>query len=319
MAVPSNTVQTDSRKGLREDLHDKIFQISPVETPICMTIGTGKAKNVLHEWQVDSLTTAASNAHIEGDDADADSRAATSRVGNQLQILKKVVGVSGTSEAVDSAGRRSEFAYQLAQASKELKRDLEFTVSQNAAAHSGGSATARTMAGMETWIANNKSQGDGTTPGITSGTPSTAPTDGTTVRAVTEQMLKDVVKLCWDEGGEPSIVSVGGFNKQAMSAFSGIATLYRDSQKLAPAQIIASADIYVSDFGQLSIVANRFQRDRTALVYDPKMWDLAFLRRFKREKLAKTGDSMKSHIVGEVTLACRNEKASGKIADLTTA
>jgi hypothetical protein len=80
-----------------------------------MAIGKGKAKAVLHDWQTDVLAAAASNAHIEGDDSTADSRAATVRIGNQTQILKKTVAVSGTSDAVDKAGRREELSYQLAQ------------------------------------------------------------------------------------------------------------------------------------------------------------------------------------------------------------
>jgi hypothetical protein len=133
---------------------------------------------------------------------------------------------------------------------KELKRDLEFAVTQNAVAHSGGSATARTMAGMETWIASNKSNNTGgTTPTISSGTPTTAPTDGTQ-RAVTESMLTAVVKSAWDAGGEPSMVSVGSFIKQGMSNFAGVATQYRDNNQKGAGVIIGAMDIYVN-FGVL--------------------------------------------------------------------
>lgn len=224
---------------------------------------------------------------------------------------------------MNKAGRAKELAYQLSKRSKELKRDLEFAVTQNAAAHAGGSATARAMAGMETWIASNKdNDATGTSTVTSSGAATTAPTDGSTVRTLTEAQLKTVLASAWEAGGDPSTLMVGSFNKQIASTFSGIATLYRDTApKVGQTQIIGAADVYVSDFGQLAIVPNRFQRGRTALVIDWDYWKLAALsgRSFKQERLAKTGDSEKRHIVGEYTLESCNEAASGKIADLAVA
>lgn len=279
----------------------------------------GKATATLHDWQTDALAAAADNKHLDGDDSTALTISATSRVGNYTQILKKTVQVSGTSDAVNKAGRASELAYQLAKRGKEIKRDLEHAVTRNYAAVAGSSATERHMASMETWLSSNKSNyTDGTTPATTSGAPTTAPSDGSTVRTFTEALLKTVLSSVWEAGGDPSTLMVGSHNKQIASGFSGIATLYRDTApKVGQAEIIGAADVYVSDFGQLAIVPNRFQRGRTALVIDWEYWELCALRPFKQERLAKTGDSEKRHIVGEYTLACLNEAASGKVADLT--
>jgi hypothetical protein len=41
--------------GIREDLSDVIYDISPQDTPIMSSIGKTKATNVFHEWQTDSL------------------------------------------------------------------------------------------------------------------------------------------------------------------------------------------------------------------------------------------------------------------------
>ena len=323
MAVPTGTTTTFDLTGVREDLSNLIFSISPTETPAVSNMKKGTATNTFHEWQTDALAAAAANSHLDGDDSSPNTIAATSRLGNYTQIMKKTVQVSGTSDAVNKAGRAKELAYQLSKRSKELKRDLEFAVTQNAAGHAGGSTTARVMAGMETWIASNKDNfTDGTTPVTSSGAATTAPTDGTTVRTLTEAMLKTVLASAWDAGGDPSTLMVGSFNKQIASTFSGIATLYRDTApSLGQAQIIGAADIYVSDFGQLAIVPNRFMRGRTALVIDWDYWRLAALsgRSFKQERLAKTGDSEKRHIVGEYTLEACNQAASGKIADLAVA
>ncbi len=317
MAVPTGTTTKYDIAGDREDLANMIWDISPTETPACSMIGKGKASNTYHEWQTDALDAAAVNAHLDGDDSAPNTITPTVRVGNYTQILKKTVQVSGTTDAVDKAGRKTELAHQLAKRGKEVKRDLEFAVTRNAKADAGTSATARTMAGMESWISTNKDDAtDGTTPPAAAGARTTAPTDGTG-RAFTEAQLKSVLQSTWSAGGDPTVVMVGASNKQTASGFSGIATQYRDNPKVAQAKIIAAADVYVSDFGEHAIIPNRFSRNATALVLDPEMWELCALRSWKTEKLAKTGDSEKRHIIGEYTLKAKNEAANGKVADLT--
>jgi hypothetical protein len=112
---------------------------------------------------------------------------------------------------------------------------------------------------------------------------------------------------------------VGPFNKQAFSAFGGIATLYREATSTANGtRIVGAADVYVSDFGEHRIVPNRFMRDRTALVLDMDYWSVNYLRKFENNEIAKTGDADKRQLVAEYTLVCRNELASGKVTDLTT-
>lgn len=321
MAVPAGTTTEYDIVGDREDLDDVIFDISPVETPFASNAKKGSVSATFDEWQTDSLAAAAANANLDGDDSSPNTASATLRLGNYTQILKKTVQVSGTSDAINKAGRESELAYQLAKRGKELKRDLEYALCQNTLAVVGSSVTARQMAGIERWIATNKDNyTDGTTAVTTSGAPTTDLTDGTTVRTFTEALLKTVLADTWDNGGDPTTLMVGKFNKQIASGFAGIATLYRDTApKIGQTEIIGAADVYVSDFGQLSIVPNRFMRGRTALVIDWDYWEVSALRPFFKEKLAKTGDSEKWHIVGEYTLKALNEKSSGKIADLAVA
>ena len=317
MAQPTNTFDSYDSVGDREDLQDMIYDISPTETPFLSNAKRMKAKNTYHEWQTDALTSAGANAVIEGDDATADSRAATTRVGNYTQISDKVVVVSGTQEAIDKAGRKSEMAYQMAKSSKELKRDMEYILTRNQASSAGGSATARTLASVESWLSTNKTHlgASGTTPGFSSGTVA-APTDGTQAGSFTEALLKSVIQACWTQGGDPGIVMVGPVNKQKASAFAGIATQYRENSGKKRATILGAADVYISDFGEHRIVANRFSRDRTALILDMDYWGVAYLRPFKDSPLAKDGDAEKRQLLVEYTLVANNQAASGKAADL---
>lgn len=236
------------------------------------------------------------------------------------------MSVSGRARKIDTAGRSDEFEYQLKKRMAELGRDLEAALTQNNAATAGSALSAPLMASAESWLGTNRTSiGTGTaqtTPGIdaTAGTPVTAPTDSTVTGSLTEAALKVVIRACWDAGGEPSLVMVGSAVKQKISsAFTGIATRYRDVASKSQAQIISGADVYVSDFGTTTIVANRFMRAATVLVIDPEFWGIASLRGFNMERLAKTGDSDKAQILGDYTLECRNEGASGKIADVNGA
>ena len=67
MAIPANTRETYGGVGIREDLSNIIYNISPVDTPFMSGIGTGTASNTLFEWQTDSLVAAAANRRVEGE------------------------------------------------------------------------------------------------------------------------------------------------------------------------------------------------------------------------------------------------------------
>jgi hypothetical protein len=315
MAQPSNTYDTYDLVGGREDLMDIITNISPTDVPFQSNIGRGKATAILHEFQTDALSAAASNAVIEGDDSAAEAQVATVRVSNRTQISKKVVLVTGTANATNKAGRgKSELSYLLAKAGKELKRDMEVDLTGKNAPVTGSASAARKLRGFESWVQTNASRGSG---GSDHGSTYVV-TDGTQ-RVFTEAFLKTVLQACFTEGGDPDMVMVGPFNKTKVSSFTGIATLYRDTAgSKGQASIMGAADLYISDWGEVKIVPNRFQRDRTAMVIEKDKWAVAYLRPFRQEKLAKTGDSDKVHMLVEYTLEARNQKSSGKVADLTT-
>ena len=229
MAQVTNTYSTYDATGEREDLADIIYNISPTDTPFMSGIGREKATAVYHEWQTDSLAAAASdNYQIEGDEISFAAPSATTRIGNRTQISRKSVIVSGTLDAVSTAGRNNELAYQISKNSKELKRDMETSLTANQAPVTGDDSTATRLAGIESWIKTNTSKGGGSgADPSTSGT--NARTDGTQ-RAFTEAQLKDVIKKVWDSGGDPSMIMLGSFNKQKLSGFTGGSTRFDQAE-----------------------------------------------------------------------------------------
>ena len=319
MTIVTNTFTTYSAKGIREDLSNVITNIAPEETPFTSNIGRSNIASTLFEWQTDTLDTAASNAQLEGDDvASFDAVTATVRLTNYAQISRKTIVLSNTEEVVNKAGRRSELAYQIAKRGSELKRDQEFVMLNGGIAVAGSTSAARVSASLGAFVKTNVDmQTNGANPSYTT-LPNSARTDGN-VRTFTETILKNVIQQVWTSGGMPKILMVGPINKQRVSGFSGIASArYNINGGDRPATIIGAADIYVSDFGQVSVIPNRFQRERDAWVIDPDYAKMTVLRPYQQVELAKTGDAEKRMLIVEWGLQVMTEKAMGLAADLIT-
>ena len=319
MTIVTNTFTTFDAKGIREDLSNIITNIAPEETPYMSNIGRESVSNSLFEWQTDTLAAAAANKQLEGDDvASFDAVTATVRLQNYAQISRKTIVLSATEEVVNKAGRRSELAYQIAKRGSELKRDQEFSMLNNAVAAAGNTTTARGTASLGAFIKTNVDmQTNGANPSYTT-LPSSARTDGN-VRTFTETILKNVIQQVWTAGGTPKILMTGPVNKQRVSGFSGIASSrFNIDGGARPATIIGAADIYVSDFGNVQVVPNRFQRERDAWVIDPEYAKMTTLRPYQQIELAKTGDAEKRMLIVEWGHKVLAENAHGLAADLIT-
>ena len=294
----ANVYKTYDTVGIREDLINAIYDISPTTTPFMSTVGRTTCKNTYHEWQTDSLAAVnLDNAKVEGADATSQLLTPTTRLGNYTQISDKVVQVSTTDDKVDKAGRSTETAYQLSKASAEIKRDMESILLSDQAKDAGTSSTARKLGGLATWLTTNVVDTAGVAP--------------------TEDNLKEAVLKAYTAGGEPTVLLVSPANKQVVSTFPGIAEQRFQAPGTGQTKIIGAADLYMSDFGQLSVVPDRFLSNDISYVLDPSMASVAYLRPFKSTKLAKMGDSEKTMMNVEYTLVVKNEAAHAMMTDVT--
>tara|TARA_R110002167_G_scaffold28036_1_gene94840 strand:+ start:2794 stop:3768 length:975 start_codon:yes stop_codon:yes gene_type:complete len=324
MAIIANTFTSYDAIGIREDLANVIYDISKEETPFMSNISSESVTNTTFEWQTDVLATAnGANAAIDGNDVTAFTAVVpTTRPSNKTQIATKTFIIADNLAFQDLAGRSSEVAYQITKNGKELKRDIEAILTYNIIPTAGSNVLARRTGGLSAWLATNSVSNTGgavagANPVAVAGIPTVAQVEGTK-RAITEPLLQDVVQNCWTNGGAPSMVLCGAHNKQAISAFTGIAE-QRYSAPSAATTIIGAADIYVSDFGQLSIVPDRFIPTRNVFVIDPEYAGVGILRDIQVEELAKTGDASKHLMLWEGGLVMKNEAAHGAIYDCTTA
>lgn len=327
MAVTANTNETYDVTTIREDLSQAMASISPTETIFMSTIGSRNVDNTYFEWSEVDLAATGANRQIEGD-VGLSNTAPTNAVrkGGYTQISAKVVEVSSTNQAVNGVANAQTVAKQVAYKLAELKRDMEAMLLANVPAAAGSSGSARQTAGLPAYLTTNVSRGSGGANGTTSGTGeagsvNAAATDGT-LRALTETLLKDVIKGCWDSGAQPSVVMCGSAQKQKISAFTGNATRFKEAED---SKLNAAIDVYIGDFGELQIVPNRHMRVRTVssvdytpdvFVLDPTYAEVAYLQTAKQEPLAKTGLSERRLISCEYGLQVTSQKAHGIVADV---
>ena len=318
MAQPSNTFDRYDVKGIREDLENVIYDISPEETPFYSSLKKVKASNTYHEWQTDSLRSSAANAHIEGDDTVGEARTATTRLGNYTQIFKNAVIIPDTDEGLDKAGRAAEMAYQVLKIAKEQKLDIEKALFDNNKYEVGSASAARELAGcgayVKTNVANIGGSGGANPTGSVPG--NTARTDGTAT-VFSQADFDTVMQGIWEAGGNPDTVYLSAFQMNKALDFTGYNN-QRSHIEATSKTVVKAVDIYVTPWGTVEFTPSRENRGRDVWIMDSDMWACGVLRPTKNTELAKTGDSTKRQVLTELTLISKNEAASGLVADCTT-
>jgi hypothetical protein len=318
MTAPTNTITgATPNVGVREDLEDTIFRVAPEQTPFVSNIGTKKATSTYHEWQTETLASpSATNAQLEGDDYTLSAGNLTTRVGNYMQILAKTGGVSRTQEVVDKAGRASELARQKVLKTIELRTDLEVRAIGNYPSVAESGATTRKTAGILAFITSNDNRGSGGSDGGFSSGIVAAATNGTQ-RTFTEALVKATLATAFGNGAKPTQAYMGPTHKQQFSAFTGIADIRTNVSGNSMATIYGAADVYVSDFGSLTLIPHPYGLTRDCVLVDPKLASIATLDGLKSKALASSGDNEKFLLTMEKGLVVENQKGHACIADLS--
>ena len=333
MAVTANTSETYDNTVIFEDLQDAYTMISPEETPFQQLAGRRDVTNTLFEWPVVELASPDSaNRVIEGDSGVAnDAPTLSKRLSNYTQISDKVAEVSQTAQAVDAAAQNIQrMTNQIVIKMKEMKRDKENMLLSNVPAIAGSSGTARQTAGLPAFLVTNTHREAGganpTLSGTTEGFPNAGATAGTTSILLTEDNLNDIIESCWTNGAEPTVIMVNSGNKRRISSsFTGNSTRYKDS---IDKKLVAAIDFYDSDFGELTVVPNRFMPTNNpggnddsynVFIIDPEYVRIGYLDNVQQKPLAETGHSIRTLVWCEYGLQVDTEAAHGVVADTTNA
>lgn len=318
MAQPVNSFDSYDVRGIREDLSDIIYDVSPEETPFYSRAKKVKARSTYHEWQTDALRASADNAHIEGGDTVSEARTATTRLGNYTQIFKNAVAIPGTDDGLNKAGRGAEMAYQVMKVAKEQKLDIERALFANQARAVGSAVTPRRLAGAPAWLVSNVNFRTGGSPSGANptGDGTNGRTDDSAPTAFSQTKFDDVMQQIWEEGGKPGTCYLSAFQMNLALGFTG-----NNNQRntTSTTRVEKNVEVYVTPWGQVDFMPVRQNRARDVFIFQDDMWCIGVLRGTKNEPLAKTGDSEKRQALTELTLVCLNEKAHGGIFDNTVA
>jgi len=323
---------------IREDVMNKIFDISKIPLPLQDMISSRTSKNAYTEWTQDTLAVPdVANAVVDGADATGNDTETGARVGNHHQISDKIVKVSYRADASDTIGRTKELSYQLSRRQQELRRDVDSIALLNQASIADdGNAQEGLAGGLPTWLATNTVNlttpvGFNSSTGVT--TVPTATADGI---ALTETAIRDVVESIYNNGGDPTVLmSVPGvirkISEYLFTSSARVATLMSDQGKSTEkATALGSINVFVTDFGTLKMVPNRLQNSYEALyatpsltasyadvfILDPEYLSLSYLKGYRTDMLAKTGLAENRQMSVDWTLCVSTEKAHGIIASV---
>lgn len=318
---------------IREDVMNKIWDISKIPLPFTDMIGSGTSTNEYKEWTTDELAAPdTTNAVVDGADASGNNTATGARVGNHHQISDKVVRVSYRADSSNVIGRTKELSYQLMRRQQELRRDVEAICLLNqASVADNGDAVAGKSGGLPSWIAtstvNGTAGGFNTSTGLT-----VARTPDAAAVALTETNIRDMVDSVYQEGGNPTKLMtvpsiIRKLSEYLFSSSARVATLQSDQGRSAEAATaLGAVNVFVTDFGTLTMVPNRLQQTYTAtttaadvFILDPEYLELSYLKGYRTDELAKTGLAENRQMSVDWTLVVNTEKAHAIIGNIGTA
>lgn len=281
--ITAGTLLKDQLSGKSEVV--QVTAVGAVSATIVRGFGSTSAEThaALSTWEI------VANPRPQGMTGPKDISTTRGLKFNFTQIFSAGVRITGTAQAIDHAGVNSEDAYQIDLRLRELKRELDRTMIMGVRAAGDNSSTVYgTMGGVINYIdiigATNRN---------------------VTAETLTPSVLNTMAKQCYDAGGMPDMILVGGTQKQKISAFDQ--EFRRNTLDSTRAGF--TVDEFVSDLGwNLRVVVDRWVPTDVCLVLDSSKIAVMPLqtRAFFLEKLAKTADSNDWQIVGEYTMEVRN-------------
>lgn len=297
-------LQSYDLKGKKLSFANWISNLSPSETPFTSMTGKESVQQTLFQWQTDALNAAVDNAIAEGASADStDKPRMTAIHSNVTQILRKVVKVSDTANALANYGRGKELQYQMDKAGKEIKRDLERAfLTQEAKVDGDASSTPRKTAGFRGLVAA-KAAADADTGAVV---------HKDTAGVLSEELIFDMTYNLYLSGSNANIIMFHPKHAKLFSALQekdsgGRQRIFENTPKFS-----VYVSTLVDPLGQeYKLLPNRWMPEGSVYFFNPSDWTQMVLRAPERTKLAKDGSYEKWMLEMEVGLRHRNPYASG--------
>jgi hypothetical protein len=316
---------------IREDVMNKIWDISKIPLPFTDAVGSDTVSNPYTEWTTDQLAAPVIGGWtIDGAQADQNDAAAGARIGNSCGILIKELIVSQRANNVDVIGRGNELAYQVMMRQQELRRNVEANLLGIQGSANDTGTVAGNPAGLAAMVDKFVGASTGTGGVFSAGVWSawTPPATGTG-QGLTETLVRDACQSAWTSGSMPSLLMsvpsmIRNLSSYMFTSSARIATIQRDEQG-NKASALGTVNIFITDFGvTLEFVPNRLQQTYTSnatqvcsvFILDPAYARVGYLHGYKAVELGATGLSQKKLLSVDFTLKVLNPAAHRVIPDV---
>ena len=336
MATMTTAATVAARTSEKESLSTIIARISPEDVPVMSNMKKASKGAVLFDFQVEELAAAGANAQAEGAAIGASDavNTDTTRLQNQHQIAWKAYSVSDTQDAVDHAGFERQSARQALLKGLELRRDIEFALTNDQTKSTSGNRKAGTLSSFianasvgasATAVGGSGFAADGTNfaAGLVSGSPNYG-----TARAISVALVESAMQDAYTEGGMSGggIMVVSPVQKKKFSdatiANYGTGTIQNQFNQTSPTAptAVGSVSAYLTDFGTIQTVISRQMPNERAYLLDPEYAEYTTLngRDMVKEEVGKSGDATTGYVLSEFSLAVTAPKAHSAIYALTT-
>lgn len=275
----------------REDLADQIKDIDVIETRVSSSSETVSVTNKVHSWPLDPIEVVSSQVGT-AEMADTSYVIVNPTLAtNTTQIIEFGVSVGATNINSDHAGYTDKFAREKLKKMKTWKNQLEFSAVAGARVSGTGTA-ARTMAGIASFAATNKT--------------------GFSSVSLTSDILNLIIRRGYDVGAKFDTILVGSIMKQRISSFTSPNVR---NVEASSGVVVFRVDVYDSDFGRLEIYPHQYvnsafaQTQNGLIAYQGDIVRVGVMDSVHFEDRAITGYYKAGSVVGEYTVEVGNEKA----------
>jgi hypothetical protein len=243
----------------------------------------------------DSVITIIGMARLEGDDADYGPLVDITAPFNYTSIFQKAIQVSGTQQVISQYGIDDEFMYQSNKAVPHLLRLVE-RMAFYGERDAGSASAPRSAGGLATFITDNE---------VVAG--------GAIAKADVDALMEEIIM----DGGYPDLLVMNprvANDLRGLLDSSSFVRVTQDENKLG----LDAIERVMTQYGELELVMDRWCPVDTAFVLQSSKAGFYTLRPFETFELARSGDSLKGEVIGEISLLVANNKAHGKITGITT-
>ncbi|MFV2046880.1 phage major capsid protein [Bacillus sp. UMB0899] len=258
-------------------------QATPFTSMLMAKGNIEKALSTVYTWREKTLDNEEDLSALEGEDTTVFYESARAELNNILEIFKKGASLSGTAIAM----KRNQLAEEVNDRLLELKINMEKKFINGLKADGSATPFKRQLSGLIEMA---------------------DPTNAVSVTgSITEEKVKEVMRNLWNQDlAEGTVYAFLNADLKEQ-----VDNIYKE--KYGYNHVTTSFGLLVesinTNYGKVNFVLSKHVPADKIVVFNDAYVDLVYLREPHFEPLAKTGDSVKGHVIAESTLKVGSKKA----------